>query len=38
LAEHQAEFGDFGEDELLALAADAGVRYVGPGLARDPEE
>lgn len=31
LAEHEAAHGAFGEDELRALAADAGVPYVGPG-------
>lgn len=36
LAEHQAEHGDFDEGELRALAADAGVPYVGPGRAGEP--
>lgn len=36
LAEHQAEHGEFDEDELRALAADAGVPYVGPGRADEP--
>jgi hypothetical protein len=31
LAEHQARHGEFDETELRALAADAGVPYVGPG-------
>jgi predicted transcriptional regulator len=31
LAEHQAAHGEFHEDELRALAVDAGVPYVGPG-------
>jgi predicted transcriptional regulator len=31
LAEHQARQGEFDENELRALAADAGVPYVGPG-------
>ncbi|MGH8965542.1 MAG: CopG family transcriptional regulator [Actinomycetes bacterium] len=31
LAEHQAAHGAFSEDELRALAADAGVPYLGPG-------
>ena len=33
LAEYQATHGAFDEDELRALAADAGVPYVGPGRA-----
>ena len=36
LAEHQAAQGTFDEDELRALAADAGVPYVGPGRAGEP--
>jgi hypothetical protein len=36
LAEHQATPGAFDEDELRALAAEAGVPYVGPGRAGDP--
>jgi hypothetical protein len=36
LAEHQAAHGEFAEDELRALAADAGVPYVGPGRAGSP--
>ena len=35
LAAHQATHGSFDEDELRALAADAGVPYVGPGRAGD---
>lgn len=35
LAEHQARHGEFDENELRALAADAGVHYVGPGRAGD---
>lgn len=35
LADHQAAHGAFDEDELRALAADAGVPYVGPGRAGD---
>ncbi len=31
LAEHQAEHGAFDEDELRALAAQAGVSYIPPG-------
>lgn len=31
LAEHQARHGEFDENELRALAAEAGVPYVGPG-------
>ncbi len=31
LAEHQAEHGVFDEDELRALAAQAGVPYLAPG-------
>jgi predicted transcriptional regulator len=31
LAEHQAAHGAFSEEELRALAADAGVPYLGPG-------
>ena len=31
LAEHQAEHGAFGEGELRALAAEAGVPYLVPG-------
>ncbi|HEY6421701.1 MAG TPA: hypothetical protein VIY28_00355 [Pseudonocardiaceae bacterium] len=31
LAEHQAEHGAFDEDELRALAAEAGVPYLAPG-------
>ncbi|MGH3985513.1 MAG: hypothetical protein ACRDST_23225 [Pseudonocardiaceae bacterium] len=31
LAEHQAEYGAFDEDELQALAADAGVPYLARG-------
>jgi hypothetical protein len=31
LAEHQATYGNFDENELRRLAADAGVPYVGPG-------
>jgi hypothetical protein len=31
LAEHQATHGAFSEEELRALAADAGVPYLGPG-------
>lgn len=31
LAEHQAEHGSFDEDELRALAAEAGVPYLAPG-------
>ena len=31
LAEHQAAYGAFSEEELRALAADAGVPYIGPG-------
>ena len=31
LAEHQAAYGVFDEDELRALAAEVGVPYVGPG-------
>lgn len=30
LAEHEATFGAFGEDELQALAAEAGVAYLPP--------
>jgi predicted transcriptional regulator len=36
LAEHQATHGEFVEDELRALAADAGVPYVGPGRVGSP--
>lgn len=36
LAEHQAVHGKFAEDELQALAADAGVPYVGPGRVGSP--
>jgi predicted transcriptional regulator len=36
LAEHGASHGAFDEDELRALAADAGVPYVGPGRADEP--
>jgi predicted transcriptional regulator len=35
LAEHQARHGQFEESELRALAAEAGVPYVGPGRADD---
>lgn len=35
LTEYQAEHGAFDEDELRALAVDAGVPYVGPGRAGD---
>jgi predicted transcriptional regulator len=35
LAEHQATYGEFDENELRLLAADAGVPYVGPGRAND---
>jgi predicted transcriptional regulator len=38
LAEHQATQGAFEEDELLALAANAGVPYVGPRRAGDSAE
>lgn len=31
LAEHQSEHGTFDEDELRALAAEAGVPYLAPG-------
>lgn len=31
LAEHQAEHGRFDEDELRALATEAGVPYLPPG-------
>ena len=31
LAEHQSAHGEFDENELRALAADAGVPYVGRG-------
>lgn len=34
LAEHQAAHGAFGEDELRALAEDAGVPYVAGGRSR----
>lgn len=30
LAEHQADFGRLDEDELAALAAEAGVPYIPP--------
>ena len=33
LVEHQAEHGEFSEDELRLLAAESGVHYVGPGRA-----
>jgi hypothetical protein len=36
LAEHQAEHGAFGEAELRALAAEAGVPYLGPGRHEEP--
>lgn len=36
LAEHQAVHGRFDEDELRALAAEAGVPYLGPGRTDDP--
>jgi predicted transcriptional regulator len=35
LAQHQATYGEFDENELRLLAADAGVPYVGPGRAND---
>jgi hypothetical protein len=35
LAEHQATYGEFDENELRVLAADAGVPYVRPGRAND---
>lgn len=34
LVEYQAEHGEFSEDELKALASDAGVPYVPPDSAR----
>ncbi|WOQ16948.1 hypothetical protein [Raineyella sp. W15-4] len=34
LAEYQAEHGEFSEDELRALAAEAGVPYVPPATVR----
>ncbi len=37
LAEHQATYGAFDEEELQALAEGAGVPYVAPGRARPPE-
>ncbi len=36
LAEHQREHGAFDEDELRALAAEAGVPYLAPGRAGEP--
>lgn len=36
LAEHQADHGRFDEDELRALATEAGVPYLGPGRREDP--
>jgi predicted transcriptional regulator len=33
LVEHQVAKGEFSEDELRLLAAEAGVPYVGPGRA-----
>lgn len=36
LAEHQAEHGAFGEDELRELAAKAGVPYLAPGRTEEP--
>lgn len=35
LADYQAAHGAFDEDELRAVAASAGVPYVGPGRAGD---
>lgn len=34
LAEHQAAYGEFGEDELRALAQETGVPYVPPQAGR----
>jgi hypothetical protein len=31
LADHQATYGNFDENELRRLADEAGVLYVGPG-------
>ncbi|MGH4014465.1 MAG: hypothetical protein ACRDSL_11200 [Pseudonocardiaceae bacterium] len=36
LAEHQAEHGVFDEDELRALATQAGVPYLAPGRSEEP--
>jgi hypothetical protein len=36
LLEHQSAHGQFDEDELRALAADAGVPYLPPGRTADP--
>lgn len=36
LAEHQAEHGVFDEEELRALAEQAGVPYVAPGRTEEP--
>ncbi len=36
LAEHQAEHGAFDEDELRALAKQAGVPYLVPGRTEEP--
>jgi hypothetical protein len=36
LAEHQAEYGVFGEDELRRLAEQAGVPYLAPGRTEEP--
>ncbi|MFY9807448.1 MAG: hypothetical protein WCC65_00660 [Pseudonocardiaceae bacterium] len=36
LAEHQAEHGAFDEDELRALAKQAGVPYLAPGRTEEP--
>ena len=34
LAEHEADFGEFDEEELRALASESGVPYVAPGQGR----
>lgn len=36
LVEHQAEHGVFDENELQALAAEAGVPYLAPGRTEEP--
>lgn len=36
LTEHQAEHGAFREEELQALAMEAGVPYLGPGRTEEP--